>query len=662
MSDTQEKPQSPFDTLLVANRGEIAVRILRSARAMGLRTVAVYSDADRDALHVELADLAVRLGPSAPAESYLNIARVIAAARDSGAQAVHPGYGFLAENPAFAEACEAAGLVFVGPSAKSIQTMGDKAEAKAQMRAAGVPCVPGYDGIDQNPAVLLNEAEALGWPVMIKAVAGGGGRGMRLVRSSGEFNDALASARSEARNSFGYDRVLLEKAIEVPRHIEIQIMADRYGNVIHLGERDCSVQRRHQKVIEEAPSPAVTPDLRQEMGAAAIAAARAIGYEGAGTLEFLLGADGGWYFMEMNTRLQVEHPVTEAITGLDLVEMQLRIAAGGELGLTQQDVGFSGHAIEVRLCAEAPEAEFLPQAGKLERWRPAPGLRIDHGLRDGAVVPPDYDSMIAKLVAHGPDRETARRRLLLALEQTQAMGIETNQAFLGRCLAHPVFAAGGATTGFIEQHAADILPTEDAATRDAAGLVAGLLRAAPRTALTHGFSVPVRLGRGEARFEQRVTAGSHGQCQVTDATGEPLIEMRVRQDREEEFRYLKNGSEQRATLLRSGDRLLAHVEGRSWIFDDLSLAPVLSGGADIGDGTVRASMAGRIVAVGVRQGDRVEAGAVVAILEAMKMEHAHTAAVSGEVAQVHVGPGDQVAARGMLVEIITDDTAASKGV
>ena len=661
MSDTQEKLQSPFDTLLVANRGEIAVRILRSARAMGLRTVAVYSDADRDALHVELADLAVRLGPPAPAESYLNIARVIAAARDSGAQAVHPGYGFLAENPAFAEACEAAGLVFVGPSAKSIQTMGDKAEAKAQMRAAGVPCVPGYDGADQNPAVLLNEAEALGWPVMIKAVAGGGGRGMRLVRSSDAFDYALASARSEAKNSFGDDRVLLEKAIEVPRHIEIQIMADRHGNVIHLGERDCSVQRRHQKVIEEAPSPAVTQELRQEMGAAAVAAARAIGYEGAGTLEFLLGADGGWYFMEMNTRLQVEHPVTEAVTGLDLVELQLRIAAGGELGLAQQDVQINGHAIEVRLCAESPEADFLPQAGSLERWRPAPGLRIDHGLRDGTVVPSDYDSMIAKLVAQGPDRETARKRLLLALEQTQAMGIETNQRFLGLCLEHPVFVDGHATTGFIEQQAADVLPAGYAEAEDAASAVAGLLRASPTSTLTHGFAVPVRLGRGEARFDRRVTAGSRGWCQVTDARGEPLIEMNVRQDGEGEFRYLKDGTEQRATLLRSGERLLAHVAGRSWIFYDLSLAPVLSGGADSGDGTVRASMAGRIVSVGVRQGERVEAGAVVAILEAMKMEHAHTAAVSGEVAQVHVGPGDQVDARGMLIEIIADDTEAAKG-
>ncbi|MCA8899920.1 MAG: acetyl-CoA carboxylase biotin carboxylase subunit, partial [Hyphomonas sp.] len=443
--------------ILIANRGEIALRIHRAAHEMGIETVAVHSTADADAMHVRLADHAVCIGPPSATDSYLNVAAIISAAEVTDADAIHPGYGFLAENEALPVACAAAGIVFVGPGAEAIRSMGDKAGAKALMIAAGVPCVPGYQGEDQSEATLLEEARRIGFPVMIKATAGGGGRGMRLVEREAEFAGLLKSAKSEAKGAFGNDVVLLEKAIADPRHVEIQIMADRHGNAIHCGERDCSVQRRHQKVVEEAPSPVVSPELRARMGQASVDAAKAIGYVGAGTFEYLLDGEGNFYFMEMNTRLQVEHPVTEAITGLDLVELQLRVAAGEALPLAQEDVRFSGHAIEVRLCAEDPQAGFMPQSGVLALWEPAGFVRVEHGLRSGLEVPPYYDSMIAKLIAHGSSRDDARRRLVAALEQTVAMGLRTNKDFLGDCLEHPVFAAGEATTAFIGDHGAALL-------------------------------------------------------------------------------------------------------------------------------------------------------------------------------------------------------------
>ncbi|MGY3272879.1 acetyl-CoA carboxylase biotin carboxylase subunit [Bradyrhizobium sp. S3.7.6] len=394
----------PFFRVLVANRGEIALRVMRSARQLGLGVVAVYSDADRDALHVRQADQAVRIGEALPAQSYLNIPAIIAAAKVSGADAVHPGYGFLAENEDFAQACKEAGLVFIGPSPLAIEAMGNKAGAKEIMKKAGVPCVPGYQGADQSDEVMLTEARKIGFPVMIKAVAGGGGRGMRLVTDAASFPDALRSARSEANAAFGDPTVILERAIQNPRHIEIQVFGDSHGNAIHLGERDCSVQRRHQKLIEEAPSPAVTPELRAKMGEVAVAAVKALRYEGAGTLEFLLDASGEFYFMEMNTRLQVEHPVTEAITGLDLVELQLRVARGEPLPVKQQDVRFSGHAIEVRLCSEDAAQDFMPQSGRMARWQVPDSIRVEHALRSGAGIPPFYDSMIAKVISHGATR------------------------------------------------------------------------------------------------------------------------------------------------------------------------------------------------------------------------------------------------------------------
>src|SRR6201988_3108217 len=384
--------RTPYFKILIANRGEIALRIMRTAKRLGYGTVAVYSDADRDALHVGEADSAVRIGEALPAQSYLRIDAIIAAAKARGPGAVHPGYGFLAENKDFAQACRDAGLVFIGPSPEAIRAMGNKARAKEIMQKAGVPCVPGYQGADQGDAVMLAEARKIGFPVMIKAVAGGGGRGMRLGNDASSFPDALRGARSEAQGAFGDPTVILERAIIDPRHIEIQVFGDRHGNAVHLGERDCSGQRRHQKLIEEAPSPAVSPELRARMGEVAVAAVKAIGYEGAGTLEFLLDKSGAFYFMEMNTRLQVEHPVTEAITGLDLVELQLRVAGGEPLGVKQEDIRFNGHAIEVRICSEDAAHDFMPQSGTMLRWQMPDNTRVEHALRPGSEIPPFYDS------------------------------------------------------------------------------------------------------------------------------------------------------------------------------------------------------------------------------------------------------------------------------
>ena len=422
---------SKFKSLLVANRGEIALRVMRTAKRMGLRTIAVYSDADRDAPHVRAADASVHIGGSSPKDSYLNIKAILQAE----GEAVHPGYGFLSENPDFAEAVQKAGRVWIGPPPAAIRAMGDKANAKAVAAKAGVPVLPTYD-------------KAPEFPVMIKALAGGGGRGIRIVFSSSEFEQALKIAKSEAENSFGDSRVMLEKALLRPRHVEVQVFADGRGNCIHLGERDCSVQRRHQKLVEESPSPAVGPELRARMGEAAVKAARAVGYVGAGTVEFLL-EDGKFWFMEMNTRLQVEHPVTEAVTGLDLVEWQLRVAAGEALPAKQDEVRFSGHAIEVRLCAEDPERDFLPQAGTLAQWRPSASVRVDHALESGMAIPPFYDSMIAKFIAHAPARDEARTRLAAALDETVALGVPTNKDFLAAVLRSKEFADGRATTDFL---------------------------------------------------------------------------------------------------------------------------------------------------------------------------------------------------------------------
>lgn len=645
-----------FRKILIANRGEIALRIMRTARRLGYGVVAVYSDADRDALHVREADSAVRIGEALPAQSYLKIDAIIAAAKASGAGAIHPGYGFLAENEDFAKACRDAGLVFIGPSPEAIKAMGNKAGAKEIMQKAGVPCVPGYQGADQSDGAMLSAATKIGFPVMIKAVAGGGGRGMRLVADAPSFPDALRSARSEAQGAFGDATVILERAIVEPRHIEIQVFGDRHGNAIHLGERDCSVQRRHQKVIEEAPSPAVSPELRARMGAVAVQAVKALKYEGAGTLEFLLDGNGEFYFMEMNTRLQVEHPVTEAITGLDLVELQLRVANGEPLPVTQEDIKFSGHAIEVRLCSEDPDHDFMPQSGTLARWRIPDGIRVEHALHSGSEIPPFYDSMIAKIISHGVDRNEARSKLIRGLEDVEAFGVTTNHGFLIACLRHPAFARGDATTAFIGQHRDELLAPR--ATEDADAALAALL-----LYVTNPHAPPWRAGRSIAATFPRGTRLDlgHGVREVEivrERDGSYVATLDGRDYRFEidelgadEIRLRSNGLMEQATFLRDGDRLFVLHRGIALSVRDSTLAPPESAAAAGGDGKVRAAMNGRVVAVLVKPGETVSLGQPVMTLEAMKMEHVHTAGVAGTVSAIDVAEGDQVTTGRIVVEI-----------
>jgi geranyl-CoA carboxylase alpha subunit len=658
MSDGPIK-RTPFHKVLIANRGEIALRIMRTARRLGYGVVAVYSDADREALHVRAADQAIRIGGPLPAQSYLRIEAIIAAAKAGGADAVHPGYGFLAENEHFAQACRDADLVFIGPSPEAIKAMGNKAGAKAIMQAAGVPCVPGYQGADQSDGAMLAEAKNIGFPVMIKAVAGGGGLGMRQVADAAVFPDLLRSARSEAQGAFGDPTVILERAIADPRHIEIQVFGDRYGHVVHLGERDCSVQRRHQKLIEEAPSPAVPPELRARMGAIAVAAVKSIGYEGAGTLEFLLDKTGEFYFMEMNTRLQVEHPVTEAITGLDLVELQLRVAAGEPLGLRQEEIKFFGHAIEVRLCSEDAAHDFMPQSGRMALWQMPDHLRVEHALQSGSEIPPFYDSMIAKIISHGATRDAARRGLVHGLEQTVAFGVTTNQAFLAACLAHPAFAAGEATTAFIGNHRGDLLAERDDASSDAA-LAALLLY------VTDPFAPPWRKGRTLAAtfpIAARLELG-HGIQDpeiVRERDGGYAIRLDGREQRFEidelgrdTIRFQTNGLMESARFFRDGDRLYILHEGLTLAVRDLTLAAPAATAATGSDGKVRAAMNGRVVAVLVEQGERVAAGQPVMTLEAMKMQHVHAAPISGTILAIDIAEGEQVTTGKIVVEIEAD--------
>ena len=656
--------RTPFSKVLIANRGEITLRVIRSARAAGYRTVAVYSTADASARHVSEADQAVCIGGALPAQSYLNIPALIAAAQQTGADAVHPGYGFLAENEDFAQACRDAGLVFIGPSPAAILAMGNKAGAKRLMLAAGVPCVPGYQGDDQREAHLAAEAQRIGYPVMIKAVAGGGGRGMRLVATPDAFADLLRSAQSEAKNAFGDATVILERAITEPRHIEIQVFADRHGQAIHLGERDCSVQRRHQKLIEEAPSPAVSAELRQRMGATAVAAVKAIAYEGAGTLEFLLDSSGQYYFMEMNTRLQVEHPVTEAITGLDLVALQLQVAAGEPLALRQEDVQFNGHAIEVRLCAEDADNGFMPQSGTLALWQVPQRLRVEHALCSGAQIPPYYDSMIAKLIAHGPNRDAACRQLRSGLADLVALGVKTNQVFLARCLAHPVFAAGGATTAFIPQQQHDLLAVDAPADQRAGAIAAVLLlesaagaqRGAGRR-LQHTLPIAHRYEVNGQLHDAALTSlpGSAGAHTYQVRIDDRMHEVQVLQMDTSQARLRCDGITESAAFVRDGDQLWLSYRGRPYaVRDTTRAATARQGSAGGGDGKLRASMNGRVVAVLVAVGQRVEPGQPMLTLEAMKMEHVHAAPLAGVVTALHVATGEQVPANWVVAEIEPD--------
>jgi geranyl-CoA carboxylase alpha subunit len=646
-----------FPKVLIANRGEIACRIIRSCRALGLRTVAVVSEADRHALHARLADETYEIGAAPPRESYLSIERTIAAAKATGAQAVHPGYGFLSENAAFAEACAQAGLVFIGPPAEAIRLMGNKAEAKRRMREAGVPCIPGYDGSDQSDATLIREAEKIGLPLMIKAAAGGGGRGMRRVADLKELPAALASARSEAQSAFGSGELILEYALTAPRHVEVQVFADTQGKVIHLGERDCSIQRRHQKVIEEAPSPAVNPELRARMGEAAVRAAKAIGYVGAGTIEFLL-AEGDFVFMEMNTRLQVEHPVTELVTGLDLVALQLRVAAGEPLPFAQEDVHLDGHAIEARLYAENSDAGFIPQTGTLLRWQAPAGVRVDAGVDSGTEITSHYDPLLAKIVAHGRTREEARQKLVAALRDTTALGVTTNKAFLIGCLEHPEFTARRATTDFIAAHFA---PKADADPRSellaAAALIFAMKSAArlPQpelafwrssgTATTH-----FTLGLGNRAVPLRLTFLGGNRFEA--AVGDTRNEVELLDCRSDTWRIAFAGLQLSVRHAFDAEgRLHLEVDGAQAVVTDLAMQPAQSRESATGSGRLTPPMNGRVVAVLAEAGARVTRGQGLIVLESMKMEHTLPAPCDGVLAELACAVGDQVAPGKLLARV-----------
>ncbi|HEX6957126.1 MAG TPA: acetyl-CoA carboxylase biotin carboxylase subunit [Ferrovibrio sp.] len=650
---------SGFTDILVANRGEIACRIIRSARALGYRSVAVYSEADAGAPHVLQADKAICIGPAEAKQSYLSMDAILNAAKDTGAQAVHPGYGFLSENADFAQACADAGLVFIGPPAPAIAAMGNKAAAKRRMIEAGLPCLPGYQGEDQSDAALLEAAARIGLPLMVKAAAGGGGRGMRLVRDPADLPGAIQAARAEAAAAFGSGELILEKAVAAGRHIEIQVFADSHGNVIHLGERDCSLQRRHQKVIEEAPSPAVDARLRAEMGAAAVAAARAIGYAGAGTVEFLLDANGrDFHFLEMNTRLQVEHPVTEAVTGLDLVAWQIRVAAGEVLPLRQQDVAFAGHAIEARLYAEAPHENFLPQAGKLAAWQPpeGAGIRVDHGLAAGQEITPHYDPMIAKIVAHGASREEARRRLLRALERTVALGLATNRGFLIDLLSHPDVAAGKTTTHFIADRFAAVRAAEPGDLLLAAAAI--LLFEADAAANGHdparawcssgSLAWPVLLEHagGTSRKQVAVLGPDRypGRYRIDD------LDLRILARGNGRLRVAAHGAESDLAFVFADGRLHVACAGADFSCRDILYRP--SGQAEAAaERELRAPMSGRIVAVLAAAGERVKKGQRLVVLEAMKMQHEMVARADALVEALPVKVGEQVASRQLLAAL-----------
>ena len=656
-----------FTSILVANRGEIACRVIRTARAQGYRTVAVYSEADAGAPHVQMADEAVCIGPSPVNESYLVQENILRAAATSGAGAVHPGYGFLSENADFARACEEAGLVFIGPGPDAIHLMGNKAEAKRRMIEAGVPCVPGYEGTDQRDAVLLEEGARIGPPLMVKAAAGGGGRGMRLVHDLKELANAIKLPRAEAESAFGSGELILEKAIIRPRHVEVQVFADSQGNTIHLGERDCSVQRRHQKVVEEAPCPVMTEALRAEMGAAAVAAAASIRYRGAGTVEFLLDESGRFYFLEMNTRLQVEHPVTELVTGLDLVALQLQVAQGEPLGLTQDEITLTGHAIEVRLYTEDPSQDFLPTSGPVDLWSPPQGvgIRVDGGIATGQQISPFYDPMVAKIIASGPTRDIARLRLIEALQETVLFGPCHNRDFLVACLQKECFAAGRATTAFIaEEFTALEMAGVTPGFSDSA--VAAVIELALEHQALYADSVIVapqlrdwssasallsrkRYQHGEVLHDLAVMALGSGSYQVFDASQSCLVELLSLEGSSAHVGIDGARHVARFHTPRSG-KLYLSIDGRAAQYLDmirLDGALEHSGGS----GRVSAPMHGLLLEVRVAPGDVVESGQTLAVLEAMKMHYEIVAEANGTVREVMAEAGKQVAAEDILIEI-----------
>ncbi|MCL4766316.1 MAG: ATP-grasp domain-containing protein [Hyphomicrobiaceae bacterium] len=650
--------------VLIANRGEIALRIIGTARRLGIETVAVGSEPDLALPFARAADVVVPIGPGPAGESYLAADKIIAAARETGADAIHPGYGFLAENADFAEAVAAAGLVFVGPQPDAMRKLGGKAQAKAIAIAAGVPVVPGYHGEEQRPDILAGAARGVGYPVMIKAVAGGGGRGMRLVENEAEFAPLLASAQREAEAAFGDPRVLIEKVVAAPRHIEVQVFGDSHGDVVHLFERDCSLQRRNQKVIEEAPAPGMTRQLRAAMTAAAVELAKSVGYQGAGTVEFLvegggLGADAPWYFIEMNTRLQVEHPVTEAVTGLDLVEWQLRVAAGERLPLEQGEIVSAGHAVEARLCAEDAARGFLPSVGRIARFEtPAgEGLRIDAGVETGSVISPFYDSMVAKLVAAGPDRAAAIDRLTRALEQTMVAGVKTNAAFLHALLVHPAFRRGEVDTGFIGRELAGLAPQ---------GIDAH--------AVAHGVECLIRRRQDELEAQRlRLSPERHSPWAALDGfqlgpqrrqSLDVLVDgvrtaVEVRWDRSGPHVELPGGDAAppaqrgQVSAVADGDRVLVLHDLRqteiAWALRDGAMADEASAGS-----AIRAPINGRVAKVFLAEGAAVDKGQRIAVIEAMKMEHVLVAPRAGTIARIAVDEGQQVTEGALLAGLVDE--------
>jgi 3-methylcrotonyl-CoA carboxylase alpha subunit len=645
--------------ILIANRGEIACRIIKTCRSMGIATVAVYSDADRSALHVEMADEAVHIGPAAARESYLVAEKIIDAAKKTGADAVHPGYGFLSENAGFADMCEKEGIIFIGPPSAAIRAMGGKSEAKALMEKAGVPLVPGYHGDKQDESFLAEEAAKIGYPVLIKASAGGGGKGMRVVEKADDFAEALAGAKREGKASFGNDHVLIEKYLTKPRHVEIQVFADSQGNTVYLFERDCSIQRRHQKVLEEAPAPGLSEKTRQKMGVAAVAAARAIGYVGAGTVEFLLDGDD-FYFMEMNTRLQVEHPVTEMIVGLDLVEGQIRVAEGKPLPLTQQDLSIKGHAIEVRLYAEDPANNFLPGAGQIKflRFPLEDGVvRVDAGVREapfgnGDTISIHYDPMIAKIISWGEDRAEAIENMKQALAETLVAGPKTNIVFLRKLVAHPDFAAGNLSTAFIKNNEKDLLSRPETDTDAVVLATLGLLaRGQTRQSASDdpwGDKTSWRIGGASA---DTFSFGDAGTVRVSYPNGVFTPELEIEGQKisveistsghDLSFDVYRNDQHVNAVVLQEGQRLTVLAEG--YQAELTYLDPLAFETADDqGSGKLTAPMPGKVVAVRVEAGDSVKKGQPLIIVEAMKMEHTITAPADGIVANVNAKAGDQV--------------------
>lgn len=669
-----------FSSLLIANRGEIAVRIARTARAMGLRTIAVYSEADRDALHVRACDEAWPIGPAPASESYLVAERILEVARRAGAEAIHPGYGFLSENAAFAEACDAAGIAFVGPPAGAIEAMGSKAGAKALMETAGVPLVPGYHGDDQTPERLAAAAREIGFPVLLKASAGGGGKGMRVVRGTDDLTAGIDGAKREGMASFGDDRLIVEKYLERPRHVEIQVFADSHGNTVHLFERDCSAQRRHQKILEEAPAPDLDPSLRADMGAAAVAAAEAVGYVGAGTVEFIMDASGAFHFMEMNTRLQVEHPVTELITGLDLVALQLKVAAGEALPFAQSDLTITGHAVEVRLYAEDPARDFMPQTGRLAhlRFPEGDGVRIDSGVERGGMVSVHYDPMIAKVIAHGADRREALARLAAALGRCEVVGVTTNRAFLKALVEHPAVVAGPIDTGFVGREIESLAPPAAAPNHVLA--LAGLaeMRRLDAEARAHAASTAdpnspwaradswrlndsahhaLRFRQGEEEIEVEMHADREG---WRARIGGTVLTLEADADPDGTLSVAVDGVRRRVRVVADRDRRTVLVDGGAWT---VSLVDPLAGLDDAAEGGGRlvAPMPAKVVSVAVSEGDSVKKGATLIVLEAMKMEHTIAAPADGTVVGLLVAAGDLVEEGADLVVFEAEGAADGGG-